>query len=74
MGNSGQWGEKKRNDEKPERACAVRGRPASSMLPEAMRVWELNRMSIAAWVTAGTVGYFLCALPAAPGAERVRLM
>ena len=29
------------------------------MIPEALRLWELSRMGIAAWAVAGSVGYVL---------------
>ena len=33
------------------------------MLPEALRVWELTRPSIAAWVVSGAAGYYLFIRP-----------
>lgn len=36
------------------------GNYAKKMIPEALRLWELSRMGIAAWAVAGSVGYVLC--------------
>ena len=35
------------------------GNYAKKMIPEALRLWELSRMGIAAWAVAGSVGYVL---------------
>jgi hypothetical protein len=42
-------------------SCDERPDPLRTiMLPEALRIWELSRMGLAAWACAGSIGYVLC--------------
>ena len=49
-----------------------RGTGMGRNIPEPLRIWELTRMGLAAWVVAGAVGYVLCECRACRVAQPTR--